>query len=188
MYAVDGEMHKKRFHIYFSWRKRYSFECVEWTGKSIYFPSPSLLFCRQRIQFELVEVWYVSRWWKNCATLWRHSELELPTNLRKTLWKRTLRLQSFIWKSEDNTFLDENVGVWNVSTFFKHSNMLKQTNHVLMWSFLELRCVFVSFCERWQKDVNMRHSSAFLCQGSETSTGRDKATGAEISLVFACVL
>ena len=109
-----------------AWRMRYSFGM--W--KSIYFPSPSLLFWRQRIQFELVEVWYVSRWWKNCATFWRHSELELPTNLRETLWKRTLRVQNLFWKAEDNTFLDENVGVWNISTFFKHQTCLnKQT----MW-------------------------------------------------------
>ena len=39
-----------------AWRMRCSFECVEWNGKPIHFPSPSLLFWRQRIQFELVEV------------------------------------------------------------------------------------------------------------------------------------
>jgi hypothetical protein len=42
-------------------------------------------------------------------------------------------LQSFIWKSEDNTFLDENVGVWNVSTFF----------HAFVWVFVNGNLIIV---------------------------------------------
>ena len=217
---------------------RCSFESVEWNGKLIHFPSA--WFWRQRIcltnltwkvfhhmpmiQFELMEVWYVSRWWKNWATFWRHSELELPTHLREAswtrkefvcmafdkalrsfstalhvrvlcmsfwmdqkLWRRTLRLQSFIWKSEDNTFLDKNVGVWNISAFFKHSNMFKQTNHVLMQSFLELTCIFASFCQRWHKDVNMRHSSAF-CVKEVTCQQKETKQQVQRHLPFTCVV
>ena len=82
-----------------------------------------------RIHFWLAEegtfgqrlIWFVSRWWKTCATFWRHSELKLPTYLRETSWKRTLVFEMFPRFSNTQTCLNKETMSWCKDFLWRHA-------------------------------------------------------------------
>ena len=141
--------------------------------KSMYFPSPSawvLATVNSSDKFDLEgfspyadnSVW-------TCRSLVCLSMMKELCNVLKAfrtwvanksegdIMKENFTFAEFFWESEGNTFLDENVGVWNVPTFFKHSNMFKQTNHVFD---VKISRVDMRFCEfLWMLTERCQHAA-----------------------------
>ena len=162
IYAVDGEMHNKRFHIYFG--------CME--------NAMQLWMCEMKwktdtfsISFTFVLATENSVW--TCGSLVCLSMMKELCNVLKAF-------RTWVASKSEGDIMKENVA-------FAESLFESRRQHVFGWERWCLKCFhvfqtlkhvltnkpchdvkisrfdmrFASFCERWHKDVNMRHSSAF---------------------------